>query len=200
MADPAPAVTWVQLLASNGITGTVVLAALGIGWRWFIVRPQRKAEMAQRKAEVSQRKAEQERDEYKELLKREFLAREKRIAEAETALFGRASVSPREQLDTISMLADSGSAKHREAELQSRMLAERAIGMDATVALEAFAPFVPSPGAKGKLPPGAGKEDYVDHSLDRLSRGHDTPTAFNPEALAEPFPPYRAKQGTRPPR
>lgn len=46
---------------------------------------------------------------------------------------------------------------------------------------------------KKRLPQGAGREDYIDHELDRQSRGLDTPTHFRPR-----MPTHREDEATAP--
>lgn len=131
MADPTAMnpelVSWGKTLAQWLISSGALIGAA----RFFIVRPLKKAE--------------DERDEYKKLWKDEQLAREKRIEEAETALFGRPSMRYREELPTISMLKESTPKMQHEEELQRRLLAERARDLAPTTVLEAFAPAPAAP-------------------------------------------------------
>ena len=166
MADAA---TWVELVVGSGIIG---IAAKGSSrlWSRLIERPLEKAEERAAKAET-------ERDEYKRLWKEEQLAREKRIADQEVALFGRPSERPRERLNTLALLVESTRQQEREAELQSRMLEDRARELPRADPLEAFAP---GPSVKDRLPVGAGRTDYDERRQRNAQQGFDTPTEYRP--------------------
>ncbi|HEX4334668.1 MAG TPA: hypothetical protein VH062_02075 [Polyangiaceae bacterium] len=171
MAIDPEVMSWLKVIAGSGATGSVLMGA----FHWFIRRPLLKAE-----AEALQ---------YKNLWKGEQLAREKRIADAETALYGRPSMRFREEQPTLSMIVDSRTKKEHEAELQRQMLAERARGLPHTTALEAFAP---SPRDQVRAA-GGGQDVYEERRQRQRERGEDTPTAFQPIAIAEPFPHYAGK-------
>lgn len=178
---------------AKAILGGLISSGIGLGaWRWFIVRPVERAELAERKALEREADAKREAERWKDLWKDEQIAREKRIAAAETALDGRPSMRPhRGELPTMSMLVESTPKRLHEEEVQRRLLADRAAGNPPSTALEAFAPPPRQPRPHGA----GGRQDHEEWKR-RQRDGTDTPTqAFKPQALGEPFP-YRTKLPT----
>lgn len=142
--------------------------------------------------------------------KRKQLVRSRRLTriELERTKLGQVSVAPPPIDDDGEYSDDSAVIDVFEVE-DDRFDPRGPLRID-PMPLEAFS-------GKRRLPRGAGQEDYIDHELDRQSRGYQTPEALNRDALmreevtpreiprppsmprfdGSPLPPYRKKLPSR---